>query len=499
MLPQNMKPTPALEAGPPRRSAGPVDWFAVSRSIVDHRVFEHDGIFRLWMYLLARANWRDGSWTPPGARSEIPIRRGQLIVGQKALHAALYGPDYRGSKPDSRTVWRWLDRIQQFGSIVSKNVSNRFTLVTIVNYDTYQLKPGGACPTGSTGGRPGQCPDTAHTLNNKTIQQSSSPKPPPVAPGPPAADWGVVEEKLIGLGLAKAQDAIQAAQDHGAAPVHILELIGHYLAHPNAWGPGALFSRIGTWRPGQDPGSLWPPRESNGNAAGRTPGCDTPQDAFEFLTSGWIHQTDAEKFLEHAEKRYGPAMRDTAADLGGVEWFRGVDVRNRSARLSEFRGGHSCGGCHMRANEFHHVHRSSRSLDGQGLARRPAVGLVGDFPSDPPRGRLALCCCPTHGIWRSGGRSRWGLFLFRAWAGPSGSPQLFRSPSAPHGPGSHPLYKTRGFGSFLGVSSLDPRGNRPVSTQTLFLGGTRVRFAHEFKAFIGFFGDDHTPSPGKAT
>lgn len=115
------------------------DWIKLHRKLTDSPIFAHDGLFRLWCYCLMRANWKEARWLVPGTLSEISIPRGSFITGRESLHTALYGPDYRGeTKPASRTIWRWLETLEEMGCIVTRTVSNRCTIVTVCKYATYQ-------------------------------------------------------------------------------------------------------------------------------------------------------------------------------------------------------------------------------------------------------------------------------------------------------------------------------------------------------------------------
>lgn len=115
------------------------DWLKLHRSIMEHPVFQHDGLLRLWTYLLVKANWKPRDWIIPGTLDRVTIARGQLITGRETLFESLYGNDYRGeSKPTARTVWRWLKTLESFECVTLQTVSNRCTLVTISKYTTYQ-------------------------------------------------------------------------------------------------------------------------------------------------------------------------------------------------------------------------------------------------------------------------------------------------------------------------------------------------------------------------
>jgi hypothetical protein len=119
------------------------------REVMDHPAFCHDGIFRLWCYCLLRANWKDSNWMIPGTTNSVVVSRGQFITGRESLHTELYGLKYNGesvSKPVSRTLWRWLESLERMQCITTQNVSNRCTLVTVCNYETYQNDDSSDCP-----------------------------------------------------------------------------------------------------------------------------------------------------------------------------------------------------------------------------------------------------------------------------------------------------------------------------------------------------------------
>lgn len=115
------------------------DWITVHRKLLTNPVMQHDGLFRLWMYCLMKAAWKDGKWLMPGTTTVMNVKRGQFITGRESLHGALYGSEYSGEhKPSSRTVWRWLESLAEMDCVTLDTVSNRCTIVTVVKYNTYQ-------------------------------------------------------------------------------------------------------------------------------------------------------------------------------------------------------------------------------------------------------------------------------------------------------------------------------------------------------------------------
>lgn len=116
------------------------DWIKLHRKLLEHPIMAHDGLCRLWIYCLMRANWKDSQWLVPGTLRMVDVPRGSFIAGRKALHTALYPKDDKREMqtPSESTVWRWLHALQGMGCLKLKNVDNRCSMVTICNYNTYQ-------------------------------------------------------------------------------------------------------------------------------------------------------------------------------------------------------------------------------------------------------------------------------------------------------------------------------------------------------------------------
>ena len=117
--------------GPP---AG--NWIKLHRKILVSRVFANPDLFKLWCLCLLHANYKNGWVQVDGITSPVEVRRGQFITGRLALHKAYY-PRRRASNKSSSTVWRWLETLQKMGNLRIET-HNKFSIVTIVNYDVYQ-------------------------------------------------------------------------------------------------------------------------------------------------------------------------------------------------------------------------------------------------------------------------------------------------------------------------------------------------------------------------
>lgn len=100
------------------------DWIKLYRKTLDSCVASDDWLCRLWVQLLLRANWKP-SWF---AGTQIEV--GQLAFSQGNLAAEL--------KVHRSTLTRGLKKLSDLGQITVSNANNRFSVVTICNWETYQ-------------------------------------------------------------------------------------------------------------------------------------------------------------------------------------------------------------------------------------------------------------------------------------------------------------------------------------------------------------------------
>jgi len=112
------------------------DWIRLYRKVLESQVFANAELLKLWMLCLLRANYRDRFVPVEGRTSPVLVRRGQFLTGRYALHREFY-PKPSGSDKAALTVWRWLESLRDMGC-VNIETNNRFSLVTVVNYEVYQ-------------------------------------------------------------------------------------------------------------------------------------------------------------------------------------------------------------------------------------------------------------------------------------------------------------------------------------------------------------------------
>ena len=102
-------------------------WVSFHRKIKEWEWYTDGNTFRLFFHLVLEANHQDRKW-----RGQL-IKRGQLITGRKELSKQL-----NMSEQQIRTSF---NKLKSTNEITSKS-TNKFTLVTVVNYDLYQSEEG---------------------------------------------------------------------------------------------------------------------------------------------------------------------------------------------------------------------------------------------------------------------------------------------------------------------------------------------------------------------
>ena len=98
-------------------------WISLHRKITNWEWYTDSQVLHLFIHLLLKANHRDNNW------QGITIKRGQLITGRKQLSAE--------TGLSEQTVRTCLKKLEKSQNLTSKS-TNRFSLITILNYDSYQ-------------------------------------------------------------------------------------------------------------------------------------------------------------------------------------------------------------------------------------------------------------------------------------------------------------------------------------------------------------------------
>ena len=155
-------------------------WVKLFRKFTEWGWYGDTTVKVLFLHLLLTANYEDKEW-----RGKV-IKRGQVVVGRKALAETL-----RLSEQNIRTA---LDKLESTHEI-SRQATNKFTIITICKYDTYQTDEESNKPTTNQQLTNNQ-PTTNHNIRNKEYKNIIPPPTPNVRAYACACERKPVEEYL---------------------------------------------------------------------------------------------------------------------------------------------------------------------------------------------------------------------------------------------------------------------------------------------------------------
>jgi len=99
-------------------------WIKLHRKILDWEWFDSDQTFRLFLYILLKANYEDKKWRG------ILIKKGSLFTSREKLANAL--------NISIQSIRTSLKRLKSTNEITIKS-TKKYTIIFIVNYEKYQL------------------------------------------------------------------------------------------------------------------------------------------------------------------------------------------------------------------------------------------------------------------------------------------------------------------------------------------------------------------------
>ncbi len=102
-------------------------WIRLDRAIQDNFLWQEPEALKLWIYLLMAASLTDKATAFNGKM--LTIKRGQLVFGLHAASARLNISIRR-----LRTFLRWFET----EDMIAKQITNKFSIISITNYSQYQ-------------------------------------------------------------------------------------------------------------------------------------------------------------------------------------------------------------------------------------------------------------------------------------------------------------------------------------------------------------------------
>lgn len=100
--------------------------FQIDRSIFEWEWWDDHTVVIVWIYLIGQANWKPNKWHG----YEIP--RGSLVTSLRSIA--------KNCNLTVRQVRTAIEKLEATHNLTRKT-THRFTLITVENYDTYQLSP----------------------------------------------------------------------------------------------------------------------------------------------------------------------------------------------------------------------------------------------------------------------------------------------------------------------------------------------------------------------
>jgi len=137
-------------------------FITIDRCIEDWRWWGNPTAMSLWLYILVKANWKDGWWKG----GNEPINRGEFVTSQLKISEEL--------GLNRRTVSRYLKEFEKDNQI-RLEVNNSRTKIIVINYAKFQdLSEDDAQPTAQLNAQQSTQPSTQQdaqpTAHNRTIK-----------------------------------------------------------------------------------------------------------------------------------------------------------------------------------------------------------------------------------------------------------------------------------------------------------------------------------------
>ena len=106
-------------------------WICLHRKIIDSMVFQNEGLLKLWIWCLAKAN-HETAWVPfvtGRSVSSVKVKPGQFIFGRKSAAKELM--------MDESTIYKRMKLLEKHKNLTIES-NTHYSIISIINWDTYQ-------------------------------------------------------------------------------------------------------------------------------------------------------------------------------------------------------------------------------------------------------------------------------------------------------------------------------------------------------------------------
>ncbi len=106
-------------------------WIKLHRQLLESRVFQNEGLLKIWIWCLLRANHRK-TWVSirtGNGYTEIELQPGQFLFGRGSASAQ--------TRMNPTTVWKRMQKLKSTGNLNIES-NSKCSIITIVNWNSYQ-------------------------------------------------------------------------------------------------------------------------------------------------------------------------------------------------------------------------------------------------------------------------------------------------------------------------------------------------------------------------
>ncbi len=139
-------------------------WIKLWRKTLDSQIFAHEGLLKLFILCLLKANREPADVTIPGILKPIHLEPGQFITGRESLwedyhQLHLKKKPRRKPLPHAYSLFRWLLTLQDMQKLCIKTY-NKYSIITVLNWNQYQENVQQVCNS---------CASTVHKQEDNSI------------------------------------------------------------------------------------------------------------------------------------------------------------------------------------------------------------------------------------------------------------------------------------------------------------------------------------------
>ena len=174
-------------------------WIKLHRVLLKSRVFANEGLLKVWMYCLLKANHEDNyvNISTGRGQTEVKVKAGQFIYGRNSAAKKL--------NMNPSTVKKRMDKLKNIGNLDIQS-NTHYSLISICNWDSYQqLEDDEEPPKEQAGNNQVTAKEQPCNTDKNEKNDKNEKKSPPISPRPSEATQstnGIRENSVADVGIA---------------------------------------------------------------------------------------------------------------------------------------------------------------------------------------------------------------------------------------------------------------------------------------------------------